>query len=241
MVDGVVLDIELLEPEFGAEPLACSSGVKPEYGPDLGLAVDRQQLAIAPQIVRARLDRRARDRRADFRVVVGDFERAEAGFAYVQRADRVFLAALAALQIGDVAHRMSSLIARLAAAPCQAAASSACRAAPQPHPARALTSSQREFARARFRRRSGFFPPARHRRRQASAAPRPPAISPIAAATGPMIPASRQLAISASARAAPRTGIAGTRCAPAAPSSPDRSSRARRRKRRAAPARRRCR
>ena len=80
--------------------------MKPELGPIVGLAVHRQQLAIAPQIVRPAFDHLARDERpADARVIVNHFERAEAGFAYVQRADRIFLAAFAALQIGEVTHR----------------------------------------------------------------------------------------------------------------------------------------
>src|SRR5208282_6512106 len=75
--------------------------------PDRRLAVDRQQLAIAPQVSRARLDNRARDRGLNFRVVVDDLERAEAGLAHVERLDRIFLAALAALQACDVAHPSS--------------------------------------------------------------------------------------------------------------------------------------
>ena len=182
MVDGVVLDVELLEPELGAEAVALQQRREAGIRSRLGLAIDRQQLAIAPEVVRARRDRRARDRGANLRVVVGDFERAEAILAYVQRLDRIFLAALAALEIGDVAHRMVlSLLALLIAARGQRRRISARRAAPQAHPARALTSSQRACAPRLPRHRSGFFPPARAApppsQRSASAA----SISPIAA------------------------------------------------------------
>src|SRR5712664_3650726 len=106
MVDRVVLDIELLDTEFGAEAFGAQQRGEPRTRSDLRLALDRQQFAIAPQIVRSAFDRRARDRGADFRVVVADFERTEAGFANVERADWVFLAALATPETGDVTHRI---------------------------------------------------------------------------------------------------------------------------------------
>src|SRR5271156_2596297 len=107
MIDGVVLYIEMLEPELGAEALAMHQWREAGVRADLGLAleIDRQQFAIAPQVVRPLLDRRARNRRANPRVVVSDFERAEAGLAHVERTYRILLAALATFQIGDVAHR----------------------------------------------------------------------------------------------------------------------------------------
>src|SRR5258708_5593961 len=100
MIDGVVLDVELLDAEFGAESFGAQQRSEPGTRSDLRLAFDRQQFAITPQIVRAAFDRRARNRGADFRVIVADFERTEAGFANVERADRVFLAALATLETG---------------------------------------------------------------------------------------------------------------------------------------------
>src|SRR5580704_6084213 len=107
MIDGVVLYIEMLKPEFGAQPLAMyqrrEAGVRADFR--LGLEIDRQQFAIAPQVVRPLLDYRARDRRANPRVVVSDFERTKAGLAHVKRTYRILLAALATFQIGDVAHR----------------------------------------------------------------------------------------------------------------------------------------
>src|SRR5260370_4323719 len=106
MIDGVVLDVEILYPEFGAESLRMHERCESGKWSGFGLAIDRKQLAIAPQIVRARFDQLARDRGPDARVVVGDLERSEARFAYLQRADRVDLASLPAFQIGDVAHRV---------------------------------------------------------------------------------------------------------------------------------------
>ena len=114
MIDRVILDVEILDAEFRAEAFGSDQRGEAGKRPGLGLAVDRQQLAIAPQIMRARFDQLARDGGANARVVVSDFERTEARFAYVQRADRIFLAAFAAFQIGDVAHRRSFvLIARV--------------------------------------------------------------------------------------------------------------------------------
>src|SRR5581483_5409116 len=163
MVDRVVLDIEPLKPELGAQPARVQERSEAGKRAGIGLALDRQQLAVTPEVMRARRDRRARNRRANPGVVVADLERAEAVFAYVQRLDRVFLPALAALQVGDVVHRMF------------------------------LTGcALRPDARRRAPRRPHIrTPPASQR--IASAA----SISPITAATGPIIPASRQLAISA--------------------------------------------
>src|SRR5579872_4460659 len=108
MIYRVILYVEILDPEFSAEALGVHQRREAGKRPSLGLAVDRQQLAIAPEIVRARLDQPPRDMRADTRVVVGHLERTEARLAYVQRADRVLLAAFAAFQIGDVGHLSSS-------------------------------------------------------------------------------------------------------------------------------------
>src|SRR5271156_5415946 len=109
MVDGIVLYVEMLEAELRAEPLAVQQRGEAGVGADeFGLVVniDRQQFAIAPEVVGPLLDYRARDRRPNPRVVVGDLERAEARLANVERAYRILLAALATFQIGDVAHRV---------------------------------------------------------------------------------------------------------------------------------------
>ena len=81
MVDRVVLDVELVEPEPLRQPRAAHerrvAGVK--AGPRL--ALDRKQLAIAPEVFRPAFDRFARER--DRRVVVHGLERPEALVAHV--------------------------------------------------------------------------------------------------------------------------------------------------------------
>ena len=65
-----------------------------------------QQFAITPEIVGPAFDHAARQNRADFGIVVVDFEWSETGLANMQRADRIFLAAFTAFQICNVAHRI---------------------------------------------------------------------------------------------------------------------------------------
>src|SRR5271156_1732042 len=107
MIDGVVLYVEIFQAELRAEPLAMQQRSEAGVGAYhvVLVEIDRQQFAIPPQIVRPLLDYRARDRGANPRVVVGDFERTEARLADVERAYRILLAALATFQICDVAHR----------------------------------------------------------------------------------------------------------------------------------------
>src|ERR1700687_1812617 len=97
MVDGVVLYIEMLQPELRAEAMTMKQRGEARVGPDVRLAIEihRQQFAIAPQIMRPLLDNRPRDSGANLRVVVGDLERSEAGLANMQRAYRILLPALA--------------------------------------------------------------------------------------------------------------------------------------------------
>src|SRR5713101_1231802 len=108
MVDGVVFYIEMLQAELRPEAMAMKQRREARAGTDVGFAVeiDRQQFAITPQIVRSLLDNCSRDSGANLRVVVGDFERPEAGLADMQRAYRVLLPALATFQIRDVKHRV---------------------------------------------------------------------------------------------------------------------------------------
>src|SRR5579864_7740577 len=97
MVDGVVLYIQMLQAELRAEAMAMQQRGEARVRPDIGFAIeiDWQQFAITPQIVRPLLDNRSRDSGANLGVVVGDFERSEAGFADMQRAYRILLPALA--------------------------------------------------------------------------------------------------------------------------------------------------
>ena len=86
MVDRVVLDVELAD----AEPLgqAVAAHQRREAGVEAGarLAGDRQQLAIAPQVLRPPLDLLARQ--VNRAVVVDRLERAEAPVADVSRFGR---------------------------------------------------------------------------------------------------------------------------------------------------------
>src|SRR5258708_16945169 len=108
MVDRVVLDKKILQAELSTEAMAMQERGEAGVRSDVGFAVeiDRQQFAITPKIVRPLLDHGSRDSGANLRVVVGDFERAEAGLADMQRAYRVLLPALATFQIRDVKHRV---------------------------------------------------------------------------------------------------------------------------------------
>src|SRR5271156_6432437 len=109
MVDGIVLDIEPFEAELGAQPLGVYQRREARKSPHVGLLVYRQQFPIAPQIARARFDDLVSQSAADTRVIVNDFQRAEAGFAHVQRLQRVLLAAFSALESGDVTHSFPSM------------------------------------------------------------------------------------------------------------------------------------
>src|SRR5262249_1500088 len=100
----------VLESQLRAEPLAMDQRRKAGMRPDFRFAVDRQQLAVAPQVVRPGLDFRAGHGGADLRVVVVDFQWSEACLADMQRSDRILLSAFLALEIGDVAHRSPLLM-----------------------------------------------------------------------------------------------------------------------------------
>jgi hypothetical protein len=83
VVDRFILDVQLAD----AQPLgqARAADERREAGVEPGprLAGDREQLPVAPQIVRPRLDLGARD--VDRRVVVEGLERAEAAVADIER------------------------------------------------------------------------------------------------------------------------------------------------------------
>src|SRR5262249_47517298 len=71
---------------------------------DVRLALDGQQLPVAPEVPRATLDQLARERAPDAVVVVLHLEGAEARLADVQRCDGALGAALATLEPFGVAH-----------------------------------------------------------------------------------------------------------------------------------------
>src|ERR1043165_7188924 len=112
MIDGVVLDVELFDAQHFAEAMGAHERREAGVEAGLGLAVDRQQLAVAPEVFRARGDLLARERFLDRVVVVDDLQRTEAGLADVERLFGVILAALAALQTFNVAHGFSSPLCR---------------------------------------------------------------------------------------------------------------------------------
>ncbi len=73
----VVLDVQLAD----AEPFRKSRGANERGEPGMKacarFSVDWQELAVAPQVLRARFDQLTRDEPGDRRIVVGDLERAE--------------------------------------------------------------------------------------------------------------------------------------------------------------------
>src|SRR5205085_2082006 len=98
MVDRIILYIELVDPQHGGKSSRADqrrkSGV--ESGPRL--SADWQQLAVAPQVARSRLDGLARESLPHDRVVVHDFERSEALTTDPQRLCRIRSAAQVTLQ-----------------------------------------------------------------------------------------------------------------------------------------------
>src|SRR5215469_6396882 len=107
MIDRVVLDVEPLQSQLSTQATRLQERRETGKRPAVGLAIDRQELAVAPQVVGTCGERRTRERRANTRVVVADLERSEAILAYVQGLDRILLATFAAFQIDDIAHRGS--------------------------------------------------------------------------------------------------------------------------------------
>ena len=106
MVHRVVLDVELAD----AEPLrqAIAAHQRREAGVEAGarLAGDRQQLAVAPQILRPPLDLLARQ--ANRAVVVDRLERAKALIADVDRFGRERRLTQMTLQSNQRAHTASA-------------------------------------------------------------------------------------------------------------------------------------
>src|ERR1041385_8123402 len=108
MIDGVVLDVELFDAQHFAEAMGAHERREAGVEAGLGLAVDRQQLAVAPEIFLARRDLLARERFLDRVVVVDDLQRSEAGLAHMERLFGIILAALATPQPFNVAHGFPS-------------------------------------------------------------------------------------------------------------------------------------
>ena len=85
MVDRIVLDIQFRHPETPGKPIGAHERGEPGVQAGQRLLLNRQELAVAPQVFRARLDQLARDERRDRCIVVGDLERAQALVADPQR------------------------------------------------------------------------------------------------------------------------------------------------------------
>src|SRR6266545_6637679 len=85
MVDRVVLDVELLEPEALREPIGANERRAARVKSGARFPFNRQQLAEPPHVPGALLDELARERAADAVVVVDHFERSKALITHPQR------------------------------------------------------------------------------------------------------------------------------------------------------------
>src|SRR5262249_23030997 len=100
---------ELFHAEDGTEALGADERGEARVEADARLLVDREQLAVAPEIPRSARDRLAGEDASDRVVVVGHLERAEARLADVERRDRRFGPAFPAAEALHVGHRASLL------------------------------------------------------------------------------------------------------------------------------------
>ena len=91
-------------PRTAAEALGAHQRREARVQADVRLALDGQQLAVAPQVARPALDDLAREHAPDGVVVVLHLQRTEAGLADVQGGDGRLGAALAAPEPFGVAH-----------------------------------------------------------------------------------------------------------------------------------------
>ena len=98
VVDRVVLDPEFANAEYLGEPIGLDERREADLQADGRIVRHGQQLAVAPHGFRARLNGGLGERLLDAVVIVGDFERAEVEFADVRCFERIFAAALAALE-----------------------------------------------------------------------------------------------------------------------------------------------
>ena len=103
MVDRVVLDVELGDAELLGQPRRAHQRRETRVETCLGL-LDRQQLQIAPERSRPRLDQFAADHAANGVVVVGHFERTQALGAHPRGLQRIRGPAQVTGQAGDESH-----------------------------------------------------------------------------------------------------------------------------------------
>src|SRR5512145_493256 len=95
MTDGVVLQVQLAEAPRLAQVPGADQRRHPDVAPDGRLAVEREEVAVAPDAGGAGLDAAARQGPVDRGVVVIHLEGTEAVLAHVERALRNATAALA--------------------------------------------------------------------------------------------------------------------------------------------------
>ena len=99
VVDGVVFDVEGFDAECLREAIRLHERGKADLLADGGLAVDGEELPVAPHGLRAALNRGARDGRFHGIVIISGLQRAEVEFANVDRLLFVELSTFTALEI----------------------------------------------------------------------------------------------------------------------------------------------
>src|SRR5688572_30910971 len=104
MIDGIILEIQLADAECLRKPIGFDERGESRIEAGARLAIDRQKLSIAPQIVRARFDLRAGHIASDLVVVVNHFEWAKTLVADPQRLCREHCFAQVTLQSSYVSH-----------------------------------------------------------------------------------------------------------------------------------------
>jgi hypothetical protein len=107
VIDRIVFHPELADAEHPRQAVGSDERGETGVETDLGLALDRQQLAIAPEVARSRLDGIARHLAGDPLVIVDDLQGAEAGLANVDGHRGVVGAAFPAFQTDHCAHAIS--------------------------------------------------------------------------------------------------------------------------------------
>src|SRR5947208_8521900 len=94
----IVLDPELPEPEALSESVGSDQRGQARFERIARSAVEREEVRVAPDAARARLDLPAGLCRVEIREVIGDLERAEALLTDIAGIEPVLLAAFLALE-----------------------------------------------------------------------------------------------------------------------------------------------
>src|SRR3954467_307122 len=92
MIDRIIFDVQFFDAKISRQAVRFHKWSKTTVQSNRGLAGDGEQLAIAPERSRARLDDLTGQLLTDAFVVVDNFKRSEARFADVQWRDRILLA-----------------------------------------------------------------------------------------------------------------------------------------------------